>query len=586
MKVTIQDSRTSVTVEPRDFRVTVSGARGPQGDAGIGIAAGGAEGQILAKASATDYDTEWIDNYAVNVEVYVKNSSGSPMTKGQVVYISGADGTNPTISLAIATSEMGSSKTIGWLKQDLTNGAFGYVITEGLLEGINTNSATAAGDPVWLSPTTAGGVVYGLASKPSAPNHLVFLGYVLRKQINNGKVYVKVQNGFELGELHDVYNGTKTTPVGDDALLLRDSADNNLWKRLTWTNALAGVKTHMDTFKSVAGGYASLDGSGKVPSSELPSYVDDVVEVANYAALPGIGETGKIYVTLDTNKCYRWSGSVYVQVAQGVDTLTTTGTSGAATLVGSTLNIPQYQGVLTNPVTGTGTAGQVAYFSGTSAVTGSSSLVWDNANQRLDIIGKDALNATNSFIIKDNANRNLFYVKNDGEVGNAVTGATQLQWRFGTAATSPGFVLIRQSTTTILSSGNSGNAFVGTESNQPFGIISNNTARIFLEAAGNVGIGLISSISARLHVRGSGTTSSTTALLVQNSTPTANFTIRDDGGYAFKNGTVGLAQTGYTTFTNLTTDRTCDANSTTVEELADILGTLIEDLKTKGIISA
>jgi len=210
-------------------------------------------------------------------------------------------------------------------------------------------------------------------------------------------------------------------------------------------------------------------------------------------------------------------------------TLTTTGTSGAATFVGSTLNIPQYQGVLTNPVTGTGTSGQVAYWNGTTTQTGSNNLFWDAANQRLDIIGKDALNATNSLIIKDNASRNTFYVKNDGEVGNAVTGATQLQWRFGTAATSPGLLLIRQSTTTILSSGNSGNAAVGTESNQPFGILSNNTARIFVEAAGNVGIGLTSSISARLHVRGSGTTSATTALLVENSNQSEYFRIYDDG---------------------------------------------------------
>lgn len=54
---------------------------------------------------------------------------------------------------------------------------------------------------------------------------------------------------------------------------------------------------------------------GKVPASELPSYVDDVVEVANYAALPTTGETGKIYVTLDNNKIYRWSGSVYIEIA-------------------------------------------------------------------------------------------------------------------------------------------------------------------------------------------------------------------------------------------------------------------------------
>jgi hypothetical protein len=67
--------------------------------------------------------------------------------------------------------------------------------------------------------------------------------------------------------------------------------------------------------KGVAGGYASLDGSGKVPSTQLPSYVDDVVEAANFLSLPGTGETGKIYVVLDTNKTYRWSGSAYVEIS-------------------------------------------------------------------------------------------------------------------------------------------------------------------------------------------------------------------------------------------------------------------------------
>lgn len=55
--------------------------------------------------------------------------------------------------------------------------------------------------------------------------------------------------------------------------------------------------------------------TGKVPSSQLPSYVDDVVEAANFAALPGTGETSKIYVTLDTNNTYRWTGSAYVEIA-------------------------------------------------------------------------------------------------------------------------------------------------------------------------------------------------------------------------------------------------------------------------------
>lgn len=63
-----------------------------------------------------------------------------------------------------------------------------------------------------------------------------------------------------------------------------------------------------------ANGIASLDGSGKVPSEQLPSYVDDIVEVEDYAHLPEVGETGKIYVTLDTGNQYRWGGSEYVSL--------------------------------------------------------------------------------------------------------------------------------------------------------------------------------------------------------------------------------------------------------------------------------
>jgi len=62
-------------------------------------------------------------------------------------------------------------------------------------------------------------------------------------------------------------------------------------------------------------GVAELDGTGRVPAAQLPAYVDDTVEAANFAALPGTGETGKIYVTLDNNLTYRWSGSVYVEIS-------------------------------------------------------------------------------------------------------------------------------------------------------------------------------------------------------------------------------------------------------------------------------
>ena len=185
------------------------GDTGPQGPPGAGIAPGGTTGQLLQKtSSAVDYATGWVDVASLNtnatqVHVYVKNGSGQALTKGQAVYIFGAEGANPLIRLAQANSEATSSKTLGLLEQDLAVNAFGYVACEGAITGVNTGLAQD-GDLVWLSPTTAGGLVYGLANKPSAPNHMVFIGYVLRAQSQNGVIYVKPQNGFELEELHNV----------------------------------------------------------------------------------------------------------------------------------------------------------------------------------------------------------------------------------------------------------------------------------------------------------------------------------------------------------------------------------------------
>ena len=64
-----------------------------------------------------------------------------------------------------------------------------------------------------------------------------------------------------------------------------------------------------------ANGVATLDADGKVPAAQLPSYVDDVLEYNNKAAFPAKGETGKIYVAIDTNLTYRWSGSAYVEIS-------------------------------------------------------------------------------------------------------------------------------------------------------------------------------------------------------------------------------------------------------------------------------
>jgi hypothetical protein len=84
--------------------------------------------------------------------------------------------------------------------------------------------------------------------------------------------------------------------------------------------------------EGVVNGVATLDGAGLVPTGQLPSFVDDVLEFANLAGFPATGATGKIYVAIDTNKTYRWSGTVYVYITSGaVDSVV--GKTGIVTLV-------------------------------------------------------------------------------------------------------------------------------------------------------------------------------------------------------------------------------------------------------------
>jgi len=144
------------------------------------------------------------------------------MTKGQAVYVSSADGTNMIVTKASNISESTSSKTLGLIEASGNTNDKVKVVTEGLISGLNTNLANS-GDPVWLG--IDGNLIFGLSNKPYAPNHLVFIGIVTRKNINNGEIFVKVQNGFELKELHDV---SAQTPLNNDVLTYETAS--GLWK--------------------------------------------------------------------------------------------------------------------------------------------------------------------------------------------------------------------------------------------------------------------------------------------------------------------------------------------------------------------
>ena len=143
------------------------------------------------------------------LRTYVKNSSGSTITKGQVVYITGADGTNALIGLASASADPTSSKTLGIAANTMTNNAFGYVIENGQLSNIDTSAATA-GSSVWLG-ATPGSLVFN--TPPAEPDHAVYLGVVNKANPSTGEILVKVQNGYELDELHDVFVGGVSTAL-------------------------------------------------------------------------------------------------------------------------------------------------------------------------------------------------------------------------------------------------------------------------------------------------------------------------------------------------------------------------------------
>lgn len=186
-----------------------------------GLPAGGTAGQILTKVDETDYNAEWVENFAdwtSQVKHTVKNNGLSgTITKGTAVYVTGSNGTNMLVGRASNASEATSSKTMGLMQSDITTSGAnqtGFVITEGLLGGLNTAGQTA-GDPVWLGVN--GALIYGLANKPYAPAHLVFIGIVTKVSAGSGEIFVKVQNGFELKEIHDVDLIT-TTPIDGHVL--------------------------------------------------------------------------------------------------------------------------------------------------------------------------------------------------------------------------------------------------------------------------------------------------------------------------------------------------------------------------------
>lgn len=149
----------------------------------------------------------------------VRNETGATLTKGTIVYPAGVSGNKMLVQKALATSDTTSAQTYGMIQADIPTNQNGFVVITGLVSGLNTLGLTEGGI-LYLSPTTPGGYTQ---TKPYAPNHLVYVGIVTRVHANQGSIQTRIQNGYELDELHDV---AVQTAVENDFLVRNNS---NLW---------------------------------------------------------------------------------------------------------------------------------------------------------------------------------------------------------------------------------------------------------------------------------------------------------------------------------------------------------------------
>jgi nitrogen fixation protein len=196
-----------------------------------------------------------------------KVTPNATLTKAayQVVRVSGAQGQRLAVAYAQANNDNNSADTLGLVIETIPTNQEGFIMTVGQIENINTTGSLqgetwADGDVLYLSPTIPGAIT---KVKPTgATGHIVIIGYVEYAHVNNGKIYVKIMNGWELDELHNVYINTGT--LVNDQVLTYESA-TQLWKNKTPnTGITVGTTSSTGTDGRVffqAGGVVQQDGA-------------------------------------------------------------------------------------------------------------------------------------------------------------------------------------------------------------------------------------------------------------------------------------------------------------------------------------
>jgi len=535
------------------------------------------------KLKIGDGSTQWSDLSAINdaLTTLVYNGTSSTIPKMSVVYINGAQGDMPTVTLSIASGEMSSAKTYGITTGAISANGTGMVVVDGTLKNLNTLSGfsgVSPGTTLWLSPTVSGGIT---TTKPYAPNHMVALGSLVRVHSQQGVINVRIQNGFELEELHNVaisgvadgqflyYDGSTSLWKHNSNIYSNGSnigigtafpqvklevagdvyANNVLSSGYLITNSLLSINDFdggtpgtisVGEFTSLVQPYWTIDQNGSGNFSNL-SVNDTIVSLSGHThtssditnfnssvsgLLPTIANSGDNRVLTSTGSSvginaeanFTFNGSLLNVTGSGsfasglnvanqtastiasfdssknivsLDTATYPSLTELSYIKGVTSSVQTQlnskQNALTNPVTGTGVANHIPYWSSSSGLlSDSNQLVWDATNNRLgigtqspsvslDVSGSGKFNAEDASWTFDSSQQRLGFVKKTGFVTYIVAGAG-----------SP--IVFAHS-----SSSNLGVSVTG----------QTLTERLYITSVGNVGIGTTSPL-AKLHVSSTG----------------------------------------------------------------------------------
>ena len=406
---------------------------------------GGGGGGDMYKATY-DVDNDGTVDSAERIEIIVRNSTGVTLTKGQVVYLSGATGNRPNALLSQANTEATSSKTIGIVVADITNNSDGYVAVNGTLHDLDT-SAFADGDAVWLSATTAGAYTNTI---PAEPNHTVFIGYIARSHPTQGRLVILIQNGYELNELHGVLISSE---ANNDLLVYESST--SLWKNKTISTIFGGTPlvsvptldqvttAGNTTTNSISVGGATVGQAGGNGVINFPNTTSGFSAsiLSNYASNSLEMKVASTYV-----KTYG-SGQILLNGAT-----TITGVTGAAALVvqqgnaawspvadfngssGTALRVNTNGNILIGTTTDAGYKLDVngtGRFQGDVTVSTNLSVGLTNTFGRFNVRGADNSSTSRAITVQNQSQTLIFDIYNDGRTllnpqgpGNILIGTT------------------------------------------------------------------------------------------------------------------------------------------------------------------